>query len=181
MNLRADRVLRWIAAYLQQHDVPRVGWPASVVPPPGVHVEAVERASVVTIVVTEGRRHAAARLDLDTREVAVSTTGRDEQTRSKLRRIALHFVADRNAFDRRAGIETRSAPPSFDPGDPDTWTEMQLLADVTDSDWYPPEPVDRGSDGWAAFYATAHRFNDRFTQPDAAATVQHPAPPRGGR
>ncbi len=181
MNERSGRRLRRLVARLQEHEIPEVGWPTSVLLPRGIRAEAYERVEAVTIIVHERRRHGAARLDLLTREVAVSATGRTEEARSRLRRIALEFIADRNAYDQRRGLQTRFPAPVFDPHDTSTWTEMQLLAEVTDSDWYPAEPVDRSSAGWKTFYETAHRFNDRFTSPDAAATTPHPTPPRGGR
>jgi hypothetical protein len=181
MNGRASGFLQRFAARLQEHEIPEVGWATTVLLPRGVRARAYERAEAVTIVVTERRGVAAARLDLSTREVAISAKGASIVRLSRLRRIALDFVADRNAADHRNGIGTRGVPPIFDVHDSQTWTEMQLFAEVTDSDWYPPEPVDRGSDGWAAFYDTAHRFNDRFTSRDAAATAPHPTPPRGGR
>ncbi|WP_146244152.1 hypothetical protein [Curtobacterium sp. MCBD17_032] len=144
-------------------------------------MEAIAHGSAVTIIVTHGKAHAAARLDLDTREVSISSVGRDAQLRRRLRRIALEFVADRNDYDERCGLPTHRTPPTFDEHDPNTWTSMQELADLVDGDWYPPEPQERSPAGWAAFYEMAHRFNDRFTTQDASATTPHPTPPQDAR
>lgn len=181
MNSSGTDVLLDIVEALRGHDIPRLGWPTSVLPPRGVHVTAYERPSTVTIVVSKGRSEGTARLDLETREVAVSATARSEQHRSRLRRLALAYVADRNDFDERSGIDVRPNPPLFDEQDADTWTPMQLVADVTGADWYPPTPQERSPAAWAAFYATAHRFNDRFMAPDVEATTLRPTPPRGGQ
>lgn len=178
MNARGDGELRRMAKLLERRDIPRVGWPTMVLPPHGVRVTAIERAAAVTVVVTNGRHEGTARLDLETREALVSATGRDDGHRSSLRRLALEYVTDRNDFDERCGLNVRPDPPTFDEHDPDTWTEMQLLADVTDSDWYPPPPSERSPAAWAVFYDTAHRFNDRFTTQDDAATTPHPTQPQ---
>lgn len=179
--MTGDGVLAELLALFRDRDVPRMGWPTTILPPAGFRAEAIERISNVTVIVTHGRFHGTARLDLETRETVVSASGRSEQIRSRLRRLALAFVADRNDYDERLGLTARPAPPTFDEHDTSTWTSMQFLADVTDSDWYPPEPAERSASAWAAFYATAHRFNDRFTTPGDAATTPHPAPPRVGR
>ncbi|WP_146234107.1 hypothetical protein [Curtobacterium sp. MCPF17_046] len=177
MNRMRDSLAEFLAL-TRNREIPRVGWPTSVLPPEGVLVEAIAHGSAVTIIVTRGKAHAAARLDLDTREVSISSVGRDAQLRQRLRRIALEFVADRNDYDHRCGLPTRLTPPTFDEHDPNTWTSMQELADLVDGDWYPPEPQERSPAGWAAFYEMAHRFNDRFTTQDASATTPHPTPPQ---
>lgn len=181
MNRRCDRKLRRFADRLRGHVIPRVGWPTTVLPPRDVEVSAPEGASAVTVQVEGGGSWAVARLDLDTREVTVSAEALSEDERSRLRRIALEFVADRNSFDRLRGLPTTPAPPNFDAYDADTWSEMQLLADVTSADWYPPEPEERTIDAWATFYDTAHRFNDRFTTQGDAATAPRPSPPPTGQ
>jgi hypothetical protein len=181
MNARSDGELRRVAKLLERRDIPRLGWPTTVLPPRRVRVTAIERTAAVTVIVTDGRFEGTARLDLETREVLVSATGRDEGHRSSLRRLTLEYVADRNDFDETCGIDTRPASPSFDEHDPDTWTEFQLLADVTASDWYPPPPAERSPAAWAVFYDTAHRFNDRLTTQDDAATTPHPTPPQAAR
>lgn len=176
-NTAGARLIEFVAMFTG-HEVPRLGWPTSVLPPRGIQVEAVAHASAVTVIVTRGTTNAAARLDLETREVVISSEGHDPGRRRRLRRLALEFVADRNDFDERCGLTTRLTPPTFDEHDPDTWTSMQELADVIGGDWYPPEPQERSPAAWAAFYEMAHRFNDRFTTQDAAATTLHPTPPR---
>ncbi|WP_140449083.1 hypothetical protein [Curtobacterium flaccumfaciens] len=181
MNSTDHARLREFVAMFTGHEVPRLGWPTSVLPPRGVQVEAVAHGSAVTIIVTRRRTNAAARLDLETREVAISSVGRGPELRERLRRLALEYVADRNDFDERCGLTTRLTPPTFDEHDPDTWTSMQELAEVIGGDWYPPEPQERSRAAWAAFYEMAHRFNDRFTTQDAAATTLHPTPPRDGQ
>lgn len=168
-----------MAKLLSGHRIPRVGWPTSVLPPPGTRALARERGGAVTVTVTDRRAIATVRLDLQSRESAISASGADERARSRLRRLALAFIADRNAYDRRTGSKLSSVLPAFDEHDSATWTDMQLFADVTNSDWYPAEPLDRSTDGWAPFFAAAHRFNDRFESPDAAATAPHPTQPRG--
>ncbi|MFJ4220005.1 hypothetical protein [Curtobacterium luteum] len=139
---------------------------------------ATERGAAVTVMVIDGRYEGVARLDLETREVAVSASGRSDAHRSSLRRLALEYVADRNDYDERCGMDVRPTPPTFDERDSDTWTDMQLFADVTDSDWYPPPPAERSPAAWAVFYDTAHRFNDRFTTRDDAATTPRLTPPQ---
>lgn len=181
MNWRLDRRLQRFADRLSGHVIPRVGWPTSVLPPRDVKVTAREAARALTVQVERRRSWAVSRLDLDTREVVVSAKAHSDEARSRLRRIALEFIADRNAFDRLQGLATTPTPPAFDAHDAHTWSEMQLMADVTDADWYPPEPEDRSPASWASFYATAHQFNDRFTTPDAEATKPRPGPPPAGR
>jgi hypothetical protein len=177
MNVMRDSLAEFLAL-ARNREIPRLGWPTSVLPPQGVRVEAITHGSAVTTIVTCDKANAAARLDLDTREVAISSAGSDPQLRQRLRRVALEFVADRNDYDHRCGLPTRPAPPTFDEHDPDTWTSMQELASVVEGDWYPPEPQERSPAGWAAFYEMAHRFNDRFRTQDASATAQHPNPPQ---
>lgn len=181
MNAWLGDSLRQVASALQHRNIPRVGWPTTVLPPRGVSVTAVERAAAVTVIVSDGRFEGTARLDLETREVVVSATGCSEGHRASIRRLALEFVADRNDYDEHRGFNTQPTPPAFDEHDPDTWTELQLLADVTDSDWYPPPPTERSSAAWATFFETAHRFNDRFTTRDDAATTPRPNPPQAVR
>ncbi|OII30417.1 hypothetical protein BIU94_06475 [Curtobacterium sp. MMLR14_006] len=181
MTNEAAEVLGRVVAALTDREVPRLGWPTSVVPLRGVRIEAIAHDSAVTVVVTDGSAEASARLDLESREVVISSSGGDAQLRRRLRCHTLEFVADRNDFDHRRGLMTRPAPPDFDEHDPGTWTSMQELADVVDDDWYPPEPRDREPSGWASFYATAHRFNDRLPNSDAVATTQHSDPLRGER
>lgn len=180
MNTPPDGLTAFLAL-TRNREIPRLGWPTSVLPPEGVRVEAIAGSSAVTIVVTLGRPHAAARLDLDAREVSISSAGHDAQLRQRLRRLALEFVADRNDYDHRGGLPTRPAPPTFDEHDPGTWTSMQELASVVEGDWYPPEPQERSPAGWAAFYEMAHRFNDRFTTQDASATAPHLTRPQDVR
>jgi len=181
MNSRSERRLRRFADSLRGHVIPRVGWPTSVLPPRHVEVSAREGASAVTVQVERRQSWAVARLDLDTRECVVSAEANSEDARSRLRRIALEFIADRNAFDRLRGLPTTPAPPDFDAYDAETWSEMQLLADVTSADWYPPEPEERTAAAWATFYETAHRFNARFTTQGDAATAPRPSPPPTGQ
>ncbi|WP_412148577.1 hypothetical protein [Curtobacterium flaccumfaciens] len=180
MNVKRDSLAEFLAL-VRDREIPRLGWPTSVLLPRGVQADAIPHGSAVTIVLKRGRAEATARLDLDTREVAISSAGRDPQLRQRLRRLSLAFISDRNDFDERCGLTTRPAPPVFDERDPVTWTSMQELADVIDGDWYPPEPQERSPAAWAAFYETAHRFNDRFTTQDAAATTPHPTPPQDGQ
>ncbi|WP_165931339.1 hypothetical protein [Curtobacterium sp. PhB136] len=175
-----DSLMKLVALLKERH-IPRLGWPTTVLPPPGVRVSAHERASSVTVIVVDGRSDGTARLDLETREVVVSASGRDPKRRSGLRRLALEFVADRNDFDERCGLTTRPAPPTFDEHDSNTWTSLQLLADVTGSDWYPPPPAERSPSAWNAFYDMAHRFNDRVTKHDASARAPRPSPPPAAR
>lgn len=180
MNRQHDSLLQFLAL-IRDREIPRLGWPTSILLPRGFQAEAIAHGSAVTMVVKRGKSEAGARLDLDTREVAISSVGRDPQLRQRLRRLALAFVADRNDFDERCGLTTRPAPPRFDERDPATWTSMQELAEVIGGDWYPPEPQERSPTAWAAFYEMAHRFNDRLTTQDAAATTPHPNPLRDGR
>lgn len=179
-RLMVDRLML-LAALLRDHEVPRVGWPTSVLSPRGVRIEVIECVGALTVTASALRGKATIRLDLSTRELVVSATGSTERRRSELRRVVLDLIADRNAFDRLSGIETRLPLPEFDEHDDKTWTEMQLLAAVCDADWCPPEPDDRSSAGWAEFYATAHRFNDRFATPADESITPRPIRPRAGR
>lgn len=181
MNSRSQGRLRRFADRLSAYLIPRVGCPTSILPPRDVAVSAREAASALTVLVEHRRSWAVARLDLVTREVIVDAKARSEEARAHLRRIALEFIADRNAFDRLQGLATTPAAPDFDAHDSKTWSEIQLLADVTSADWYPPEPEERTAAAWASFYDTAHRFNDRFMMPDGEATAPRPTPPPTGQ
>lgn len=164
-------------------DVPRLGWPTSLLPPDGVHVSAVERAggSSLSIFASSEGAEAGVRLDLITREVVVTSSGMDAVQERTLRRLVLSYVADRNAFDEQCGIDTRPAPPDRGEDDPDRWTSMQLLAAVTDGSWYPPAPARRDPANWAEFFARAEEFNREFRRPDDVATAPRPVPPQAGQ
>lgn len=176
MNIRSNESLRRLVAVFKGRQVPRVGWPTSVLPPRGVTVKVIEHDLSTTVLVEDGPFSAAARMDLATREVAVGIHQDSTPPLPALRRLALEYIADRNEFDELCGLDVHLPVPTFDEHDPKTWTSMQLFAEVTDSDWYPPTPAERSPAAWAAFYDTAHRFNDRFTLPDDAAIAPHPSP-----
>jgi len=162
-------------------DVPRLGWPTSLLPPDGVHVEAFERGSSLSIFASSEGAEAGARLDLITREVVVTSSGMDAVQERALRRLVLSYVADRNAFDEQCGIDTHPAPPNRGEDDPDNWTSMQLLAAVTDGSWYPPAPARRNPANWAEFFARTEEFNREFRKPDDEAKALRQVPPRVGQ
>lgn len=162
-------------------DVPRLGWPTSLLPPDGVHVEAFERGSSLSIFASSEGAEAGARLDLITREVVVTSSGMDAVQERALRRLVLSYVADRNAFDEQCGIETHPAPPDRGEDDPDRWTSMQLLAAVTEGSWYPPAPARKRHADWAEFFARTEEFNREFRRPRDVATAPRPVPPQAGQ
>lgn len=178
-----DAELLSIAAALSRHDIPRLGWPTSVVPPVGTHVRASERGGAVTITVTttDGSSEAFARLDLDTREVVVDAFGGDAVRQRDLRRVALSFTDDRNAFDERCGINVHPWPPMFVQEDTSTWSPMQILAYSTIGYWYPPLPGPGDMNGWMQFFTLSGRFNGALRALSAEATTQRSTLPRGGR
>ncbi len=153
----SDSLLAFVA-WARLRDVPRVGWPVSFLPPPGVHVRATERNSTLNVFVTsdDSDVECLARLDLETREVVASPAGAAHR---RLRRLALRFVADRNAYDRRCGLDTTPPPPDFTLTDDATWSDMQLLAIVTKGLWYPPDPDLEDARTRLHSIALATRFN----------------------
>lgn len=142
-------------------EVPRVGWPTLLAPARGTQVVAFERAAVLTVIVSRDDVEAAAQMDLVSREVYVTAFDPDDALKQELRLLALNFMTDRTHYDRTCGLYTASDAPYFDEEDPDTFTEMQMRAEVTGSDWYPPAPMNRRAEDWAMFLSTARRFNDR--------------------
>lgn len=158
--------LRRFAAWAEQRDIPRLGWPVSFLPPPGMHVRAVERRARLDVFVTSDHSdtEAMARLDLNTREVIVSPRG---ATHRQLRQLALHYIADRNHFDRLFGIDTTPESPTFTLDDVETWSSLQSLAWFTNSLWYPPAPRPGSGVTKMQWYATARRVNKQIAnQPD---------------
>lgn len=176
-----DRMLRLVAEELDGRSVPRLGWPTALLPPRHVHVYAVERPGSVTVLLRFGASEAAARLDLQTREVAVSASGGSAARRAGLRQLAIAYADDRNDFDERNGIDVHPRPPVFSAQNPDTWTDMQMFAAVTDSDWYPPAPAADDTASSSAALRDAERFNNRPDHRGAAATRPQPAPPQGAQ
>lgn len=181
--MTAPDVLADFLSLVADVDVPRLGWPTSLLPPDGVHVSAVERkgGSSVSIFASSEGAEAGARLDLITREVVVTSSGMDVVQERALRRLVLSYVADRNAFDEQCGVDTHPAPPNRGEDDPDKWTSMQLLAAVTDGSWYPPAPARRNPANWAEFFARTEEFNREFRGPDDVATAPRPVPPQAGQ
>ena len=176
-----DHMLRLVAARLDGRSIPRLGWPTGLLPPRHVHVDAVERPGSVTVLLRFGASEAAARLDLQTREVAVSSSGGSAARQAGLRQLAVAYTDDRNNFDERNGVDVHPRPPVFSAEDPDTWTDMQLFAAVTKSDWYPPTPAANDTAGRSAALRDAAQFNDRPDHRGAAATTPQPAPPQGAQ
>lgn len=176
-----DHMLRSVAARRDGRSIPRLGWPTGLLPPRHVHVDAVEGPGSVTVLLRFGASEAAARLDLQTREVAVSASGGSAARRAGLRRLAVAYTDDRNDFDGRNGVDLHPRPPVFSAEDPNTWSDMQLFAAVTDSDWYPPVPGANDPAGRSAALRDAARFNDRPVHRGAAATTPQPAPPQGAQ
>jgi hypothetical protein len=173
-----DATLRAVAAELSHRDLPRVGWPTTVVPPAGVRVRARERGSALTITVTGADAEAFARLDLQTREVVVDAFGGSTDVQRNLRRIALTYADDRSAFDERCGINVHPGFPDFEQEDLNSWTPMQYLAYSTIGYWYPPLPRRNDVDGWLQFIAASDRFNAELRALSDVAKAPRQVPPR---
>ena len=176
-----DVVLRAVAAELSYREVPRVGWPTTVVPPVGVRVRASERSTALTITVTGSDAEAFARLDLQTREVVVDAFGGRTDMQRNLRRIALTYADDRSDFDERCGIDVHPGFPDFEQENPNSWTPMQYLAYSTIGYWYPPLPRTNDIDGWLQFIAVSDRFNAELRVLSGEATAPRQVPPQAGQ
>lgn len=159
MNDGSSALLRFVA-WAEHRDVPRLGWPASFLPPPRVHVRTAERGTILDVFVTADGidTEYLARLDLVTREVLGSPRGAEHR---RLRRLALKYVADRNDFDRRCGIDTTPEPPNFILDDFNTWSTLQDMALFTDSLWFPPDPRP-GRSSRLQWHSLARRVNEKI-------------------
>lgn len=161
--------------------LPKVSWPTRERVPCGWDVECYERPHAVTVVVTISADSAAARMDLETREVAVSSSGPRLNMRVLARHQVMRLVADRSRYeDRRHRSVERIEAYALE--NPDTWTSMQMFAAVTGGYWYPPLPRDDDVGTLRSFQQRATAFNRVLRRERlASAKVRRQVQSRGER
>lgn len=164
-----------IANALRGREVPRLGWPTTLIPPAGVTVTvtvtASERHFTVDVRAAAPPIHAIARLDLQTREVLVDVAGGQRSERDAMRRLVLAYVDDRNDFDERCGLDAQPAAPTFSESDDSTWSSHQDLAYITNATWYPPTPRGNDPTGWLQYAVDVNRFNRARRQLNAVGST----------